>query len=307
VKDALVVVNPAAAGGRTGRSWPRVAALLRLGGLDFDSALTTAPGEATVLAREAVRNGSPLVVAAGGDGTIHEVVNGFFEDGEPVRGRCRLGVLPLGTGGDFRRTFEIPTDVVRAAAVLLSGRTRRIDAGRVTYRRPDGSEGQSVYCNTADAGLPGEVVHRVHRGVRVGSGELTFMVASALSLLSWHNQRLRIEADGDSWEVTAQQAVVANCRYYGGGMCIAPDAEPDDGLLDLVVVGDLHRLGNVRLIGPLRAGTHLTRGLPITHRRVRRVVVESDAEVRVDVDGELPGRLPATFEVLPSSLELVVP
>ncbi|MFZ0215733.1 MAG: diacylglycerol kinase family protein [Candidatus Dormiibacterota bacterium] len=307
MKDALVIVNPASADGRTGRSWHRIAERLREAGLTFDSALTTAPAEATTLARGGVREGRPLIVAAGGDGTIHEVANGFFEDGERLPCESRLGVLPLGTGGDFRRTFDIPSDPGGAAAVLVGRRTRRIDVGRITYRRADGSDGQSIYCNIADAGLPGEVVHRVSHGLRIGGGELTFLLASAVSLLRWHNRRLRITADGDAWEVTAQQAVVANCRYYGGGMCIAPAALPDDGLLDLVVVGDVSRVANVRMIGPLRAGRQMEGGFPITHRRVRRVVVEAESLVRVDVDGELPGRLPATFEVLPSALDLVVP
>jgi diacylglycerol kinase family enzyme len=116
-----------------------------------------------------------------------------------------------------------------------------------------------------------------------------------------------VEADGDVEELTAQQAVVANARYYGGGMCVAPQAEPDDGLLDLVLVGDVGRLQNLQLMGPLRAGTHLDGRFPITSRRVRRVTVEAEGTVRLDVDGEQPGRLPATFEVIPGALELIVP
>ncbi len=308
MKDALVIVNPASAGGRTGRTWPVVAAALREAGLNFDSALTTAPAEATVLTRQALDEGWPMVVAGGGDGTIHEVVNGFFDEaGQAVACATRLGLVPLGTGGDFRRTFDVPLDIRAAAAVLCAGRTRRIDVGRVTFVAHDGSRGARIFCNIADVGLGGEVVHRVNHGVRLGRGQLTFLLATAVSLLVWRNPRLRVEADGEVQELTAQQAVVANARYYGGGMCIAPDAEPDDGLLDLVLVGDVGKLENVRLLGPLRAGTHLAGGFPITTRRVRRVTVEADTRVRVDADGEQPGLLPATFEVVPAAVELVVP
>ncbi|MBO0703290.1 MAG: diacylglycerol kinase family lipid kinase [Candidatus Dormibacteraeota bacterium] len=308
MKDALVIVNPASAGGRTGRTWPAIAATLRGAGLSFDSALTRARGEATVLTREALGQGWPMVVAAGGDGTTHEVVNGFFDEaGQAIASQTRLGLVPLGTGGDFRRTFGVPTDTAAAAQVLRAARTRRIDVGRVTFVQDDGSSGARVFCNIADAGLGGEVVHRVNHGVRLGSGQLTFLLASAVSLLAWRNRRLRVEADGEVQELTAQQAVVANARYYGGGMCIAPGAEPDDGLLDLVLVGDVGRLQNLRLLGPLRAGTHLEGGFPITTRRVRRVKVEAETMVRVDADGEQPGHLPATFEVIPDALALVVP
>lgn len=305
-----MIVNPASAGGRTGRTWPAVASTLRAAGLTFDSALTTAPGEATVLTRQALEEGRSVVVAAGGDGTIHEVVNGFFDDaGVAIACETRIGLIPLGTGGDFRRTFGFPTDTSGAAAILRAGRTRRIDAGRVTYQAYDGSLGARIFCNIADAGLGGEVVHHVNRGVRFGDGRLTFMLASALSLVPWRNRRLRVEVDGEVEEVTAQQVVVANARFYGGGMHIAPRAEPDDGLLDLVVVGDIGKLETVRLLPRLRAGTHLEAGFPITSRRVRRVTVhaEEGAPPRVDVDGEQPGHVPATFEVIPSALELIVP
>ena len=249
-----------------------------------------------------------MVVAAGGDGTIHEVVNGFFDEaGQAPAGNTRMGLVPLGTGGDFRRTFEFPRDIRAAADILRAGRTRRIDVGRVTFVAHDGSRGSRIFSNIADAGLGGEVVHRVNNGMRIGRGQLTFLLASAVSLLTYRNPRLRVEADGEVQEVTAQQAVVANARYYGGGMCIAPHAEPDDGLLDLVLVGDVGRLENIRMLGPLRAGTHLDGGFPITTRRVRRVRVEADSMVRVDADGEQPGHLPADFEVIPSALELVVP
>lgn len=303
-----MIVNPASAGGRTGRTWPAIAAALRDAGLSFDSALTTARGEATVLARQALAEGWPVVVAAGGDGTIHEVVNGFFDDaGVALGASARLGLVPLGTGGDFRRTFAFPTDVAAAAAVLRGGKIRRIDLGRVTFERFDGTRGLRIFCNIADAGLGGEVVHRVNNGVRLGPGRLTFLLASAVSLLTWQNRRLRVEFDGETEELTAQQAVVANARYYGGGMCIAPHAEPDDGLLDLVLVGDVGRLQNLQLMGPLRSGTHLDGRFPITSRRVRRVTVEAEGAVRLDVDGEQPGRAPATFEVIPGALELIVP
>lgn len=308
MKDALVIVNPASAGGRTGRTWHVIAAALRGAGLSFDSALTTAPGEATVLARQALEDGWPTVVAAGGDGTVHEVVNGFFDEaGQAIACTTRMGLVPLGTGGDFRRTFGFPLETREAAKVLVAGRTRRIDVGRVIFEGHDGRPGARIFCNIADAGLGGEVVHHVNHGVRLGRGQLTFLLATAVSLLAWRNRRLRVEADGDVQELTAQQAVVANARYYGGGMCIAPGAEPDDGLLDLVLVGDVGKLENLRLLGPLREGTHLAGGFPITTRRVRRVTVEAETMVRVDADGEQPGRLPATFEVIPSALDLVVP
>jgi diacylglycerol kinase (ATP) len=309
VKDALIIVNPASAGGRTGRRWAGTADRLRAAGLDFDAALTSSRGEAVELARAAALEGRPLVVAAGGDGTISEVANGLLDAGEGG-GRSRLGVLPTGTGGDFRRTFDLPVEVERAAEVLVAGHARRIDAGRVTCAGA-GRGGDAVvrhFVNIASAGLGGDVVDRVEAGPRVLNGELTFLVASLVTLLRWRNKPVRLVVDGESRELLAQQVVVANCRYFGGGMCVAPGALADDGLLDVVTVGNVGTWESIRNIGKFREGTHLEQGHPeIAHTVGRRVEVSSPVRVRVEADGELPGVLPAVFEVVPNALEVVVP
>jgi YegS/Rv2252/BmrU family lipid kinase len=239
---------------------------------------------------------------------VNEVASGFFEGGEPVPTRSRMGVLPLGTGGDFRRTFGIPRDVDQAAGALARGRCRRIDAGRISYRRRDGSPAVCHFVNIASAGIGGDVVHRVNSGFKLISGEITFTLASALVLLGWRNKPMRVVVDGELHELVAQQVVVANCQYYGGGMRVAPRAVPDDGLFDVVIAGDLGLLENARLLGPIRRGAHLEMDHDkITYRTARRVEIASSENVRIDVDGEQPGVLPATFEILPAAIDLVVP
>jgi diacylglycerol kinase (ATP) len=308
MKDVLIICNPASRGGRTGRRWPEVAAGLRASGLDFDVAMTTCAGEATELARGAVTDGRPVVVAAGGDGTVNEVANGFLQAAEAGPAQSRLAVLPTGTGGDFRRTFGLPSDVGEAAAVLQAGRTRRIDAARVTCATPEGGTRVSYFVNIASAGIGADVVQRVNRGRRVVNGEVTFLIASIAALLTWRNKPIVAVIDGERVEVVAQQIVVANCQYYGGGMRVAPRAAPDDGLLDVLVIGDVGRVENARGLRKIRAGTHLEEDNPkLRFARARRVEVSSSEVVRVEADGELPGALPATFEVLPGALELVVP
>jgi diacylglycerol kinase (ATP) len=307
VKDTLVIVNPASAGGRTGRGWTETAARLRGAGLDFDVAMTSCRGEAIELARRGAAEGRGLLVAAGGDGTISEVANGILA-GRPEAGGPRLGVLPVGTGGDFRRTFGIPLDVGEAAVVLVRGRGRRIDAGRVTCAGPGGETVVRHWVNIASAGIGGEVVRRVDEGGVVVNGEITFTLASVLTLLSWRNKPMRVVVDGEARELVAQQVVVANCEYFGGGMRVAPRAKPDDGLLDVVVAGDLSAWENVRGLSKIRQGTHLDAGSPkITHAFASRVEVSSPELVRVEADGELPGVLPAVFEIVPDALDVIVP
>jgi YegS/Rv2252/BmrU family lipid kinase len=307
VKDTLVIVNPASAGGRTGRGWAETAARLRAAGLDFDVAMTSCRGEAIELARLGAAEGRALLVAAGGDGTISEVANGILAGGAAAGGP-RLGVLPVGTGGDFRRTFGIPLDVGEAAAVLVRGRGRRIDAGRVACAGPGGETVVGHFVNIASAGIGAEVVRRVDEGGVVVNGEITFTLASVRTLLSWRNKPVRVVVDGEARELVAQQVVVANCEYFGGGMRVAPRAKPDDGMLDVVVAGDLSAWENVRGLSKIRKGTHLDAGNPkITHAFARRVEVSSPELVRVEADGELPGVLPAVFEIVPDALEVVVP
>ncbi|MBO0684612.1 MAG: diacylglycerol kinase family lipid kinase [Candidatus Dormibacteraeota bacterium] len=308
MKDVMIICNPASGGGRTGRSWHEIASQVRSAGVDFDDALTTCPGEATELAGAAAAEGRRLVVVAGGDGTVNEVANGLLRAAEQGAVAPRLGVLPTGTGGDFRRSFGIPDDLAAAARVLREGRTRRIDAGRIACVDGEGRDQLMHFVNIASAGIGAEVMRRVRHGPRVINGEVTIQLASLTVLLRWRNRRIRALIDEERLEVVAQQVVVANCQYYGGGMRVAPRAVPDDGLLDVLVVGDVNLLDNARGMPKLRSGTHLDEENPkLTYRRARRVELESAELVRVEVDGELPGGLPATFEVVPGALELVVP
>ena len=308
LKDTLIIVNPASAGGQTGRRWPGVADRLRAAGLDFDVAPTSCRGEAEELSRQAVRDGRGLVVAAGGDGTINEVVNGFFEAGDPVAAGACVGVLPMGTGGDLRRTLGHPLDVERSAAVLKAGSARTIDAGRITCRSFDDGEVVRHFVNIADAGIGGDVVDRVNRGARIISGEVTFLLASIRTLLTWRNRPMRVVIDGRARELVAQQVVVANCQYFGGGMRVAPRAVPDDGLLDVVIAGDLGAWENVRGLRRIREGTHLDAGSPkLSHALAERVEISSPELTRVDADGEQPGVLPAVIEIQPAALRIICP
>jgi YegS/Rv2252/BmrU family lipid kinase len=308
LNDVLLIVNPAAGRGVTGRRWQDLEARLHAAGLRFDYELTSAPGEATTLAREAVRDGRPIVGAVGGDGTVSEVANGFFEGGEPIPGQSCLAAISAGTGGDFRRTFGMPQDPEAAAAMLLAARSRRIDAGRVTCSVGRGVQIVRHFVNVADTGIGGDVLTRVNGGFRVLNGEITYALAAAITLLRWHNRSMHVVIDGEARDVVAQQVVVANCQYFAGGMRVAPKALPDDGLLDVVVAGDLGLVDNLRGMRQIRRGAHLEGGNPkMWHRHARRVQVSSSSPLHVDVDGELPGMLPALFEVMPGALELICP
>jgi diacylglycerol kinase family enzyme len=202
----------------------------------------------------------------------------------------------------------MPKAPEEAAAMLLAGRSRRIDAGRVTCSVPRGGQIVRHFVNVADTGIGGDVLTRVNGGFRVLNGEITYALAAGITLLRWRNRPMHVVVDGEARDVVAQQVVVANCQYFAGGMRVAPKARPDDGLLDVVVAGDLGMLDNLRGMRQIRRGDHLDGGNPkIWHRQARRVQVSSPTSLHVDVDGELPGMLPALFEVTPGALELICP
>src|SRR2546421_6331038 len=162
----LFIVNPASGAGKAGREWAAIEAWLSSSGLPYEVAMTTRPLEATEIAQRAVRESRPVVVAVGGDGTLNEVLNGFFRNGAPIPTTSKLAMVPLGTGGDFRRTLRIPIDPKQAIDVLRSGMVRRLDAGCVTYQTSDAATAVRHFINIADAGLGGDVVFTVGNGTK---------------------------------------------------------------------------------------------------------------------------------------------
>lgn len=301
----VVIVNPNSQGGAAGRDWPRLAERVRRA-VPFEEVFTKAPGDATRLAREALRGGAERVVALGGDGTINEVGNGFFEDGKPIAPGAAMGILPYGTGGDFRKTVHVPKDFDAAVKVLAADHRRTIDVGRIDHRG-----GTRMFINIASFGLSG-VVDKVINKSKKRFGKLSFFAATTRAMLQYDNQRVRMTFDGDAAgavEMTISTVAIANGRYFGGGMYIAPDAEVDDGLFDVVALGDLGLTDLVFKSNRLYKGTHLTMK-ECSFRRAKVVhaePVDAGATVEMDVDGETPGPLPATFTIVPGALSLVAP
>ncbi len=255
-----------------------------------------------------MRESRPVVVAVGGDGTLNEVVNGFFRNGAPLPTSSKLAMVPLGTGGDFRRTLRIPSDSRQAIDVLRSGVVRRLDAGCVTYQNEDGSTGVRHFINIADAGLGGEVVFLVGNGTR-RFGSAAYTLAGLRALVRFKNKPMTVNIDGVVHELKkAQQVVVANCQFFGGGMQMAPSASPTDGVFDVVLVKNAGKIETMRGMSDIRSGKHLDQ----TNAKMelmygKRISVTSPEKVRIDLDGEAVGFLPALFEIQPGAIEFITP
>jgi diacylglycerol kinase (ATP) len=296
---SVVIVNPASAGGSTGEAWPQIASDLRSQFGSFRVLFTKHRGDAAALAGEAARKGAKLIIACGGDGTVSEVANGILASGKDVE----LGILPSGTGGDFRRTLEIPSRSRDAARLLRDGRTVRIDVGRVSFVDNNGADAMRYFVGVASCGMSTKVIQRVK------ADNISF--ASSLLQTALRNEAIRLAIqldDTNDRQLTVSNLCIANARYFGGGMKIAPDAKLTDGKFDVVGVGDLSALKIFTSAPRVYLGSHLS--MPeVSHALARKVTVrpaDRDKEVALEIDGELPGRLPATFQIIPGALRVRV-
>ena len=285
-----------------------MASWLPSAGIPYETVLTTRPLEATDITERAVRQSRPVVVAVGGDGTLNEVLNGFFHNGAPIPTTSKLAMVPLGTGGDFRRTLRIPTDPKAAIAVLRNGVPRRLDAGCITYQTSDGSTAVRHFINIADAGLGGDVVQQMGNGTK-RFGSAAYTLGGLRALIGFKNKPMTVEIDDVTHQLPkAQQVVIANCQFFGGGMQMAPTASPTDGVFDVILIKNAGKIETMRGMNDFRAGKHLDQSNPkIELLYGKRISVTSPVKVRIDVDGEAVGFLPALFEIQPGSIEFITP
>jgi diacylglycerol kinase (ATP) len=255
----------------------------------------------TDLAREAAAGGSRLFVAVGGDGTVNEIVNGLAgaESAE-------LAIVHRGTGGDFVRTFGIPRRLEDALAVARDGVAREIDLGRGTLKTWAGREGSAWFANVASAGMSGAIAKRINETDSAFGGKVSYAWSTLAVFARWRNAHVQVAVDGEERSGTMHDVLVANGRYVAGGMKICPDAEPDDGLFDVLLIGDVTKRDLVMAFPKLYRGTHLPHP-KAELLRGRVVEIDSPEPLPVELDGEQPGTTPARFEIVPRALRVRVP
>jgi diacylglycerol kinase (ATP) len=306
-KQMVFIVNPSAATGAVGKQWPRIETLCRERLGPFPCLMTSAPGDAREFARREALKGSSLIVCVGGDGTLNEIVNGLMSDQGPVRDDVVVGFIPFGTGCDFRRTLGIPKDVRGAIEVIAQGCTLPIDLGRLTYLGHGGRTSVRYFHNVTSFGLGGEVDERVNRAGREMGGFFSFLKATLISLLLYDKKRIRLRVDERFDEtVLTWNIAVANGKYHGGGMCIAPDASARDGLFEVTIVGDLSLREIVYHLPKLYSG-RIAEVKKVRMMAGKRIEAFSEQRVLLDVDGEQPGLLPVSIDIVPGALRFIMP
>jgi YegS/Rv2252/BmrU family lipid kinase len=240
------------------------------------------------------------VVAVGGDGTLNEAVNGVAGTGVP------LATLPLGTGMDFGRTYAIPTGFDDAVRVAVSGNEREIDAARVAYRTWAGEEATRWFANVGSVGMSAAVAQRANAMSKALGGRVTFFYALTRVFFEWENTEVTVTLDDGERRARMHDVILANGQWHGGGMRLAPDARPDDGLFDIVFIGDVTKRDFITTAPKLYKGTYL--GHPKVEL-VRSATATIDARERlpIEVEGEQIGTTPARFEIVPRALRIRVP
>ena len=295
----FVVVNPRSAGGRTAREWPRIETALRSAYPHMRLAMTERRGDATRLVRYALNEGHHEIVAVGGDGTINEAVNGLFDADGPVSPDAVFGFITSGTGGDFRKTFGLAAGYTAAIARLKAAPVHRIDVGRLSCLTQKGESTVRYFANIGSFGFSGAVINAASRArvAKLFGPRFAFALTSARLMLAWRDRTIRLRVDGELDEITAvSTVVVANGQFFGGGLQVAPQAKPDDGLFEVIVTagGSKGALADTRSVRTLRGRRVMA--VPVAETRGRPVLIE--------LDGECAGRLPATFELLSRALNL---
>lgn len=300
--ELTVIVNPHAGRRRVGEEIPALERALAARRLPYRLVSTAGRGDATRLARDALRAGGRYLVAVGGDGTVHEVVNGMFDDGRPIVEEAVLGVIAAGSGCDLVRTFGLPGDATKACAHLAGDNVYPFDVIRVSYTDLDGARAVRYCANVAEAGLGAAVAARAAR-LPAWFGGARYFAAFWRELPTYRLAAVRVRSDRKVYEGPAYQVVIGNCQFYGAGMRISPRSYPGDGVLDtLVFTGP--KSDAFTMLPRVYRGDHVPSDHVVEQRAKVVVEVDADRPLLVEADGEVLGTTPATFQVIPQPILL---
>ncbi len=302
-----VILNPAAASGGAARKKAAIISALTIAGSEPEVVHTQGPGDAGRLVRLARRDGVECVVIVGGDGTLNDASQGYLGGDGSLETGPDLAIIPSGTGGDFRRTFGVGDSVEEAAARLLAATPRPLDLGVLSVTGHDGTPLRRAFVNITSFGIGGLTDRIVNSSPKWIGGRAAFFLGTLRAMLAYRNASVRVRVDGRvCLEAPVLNVALANGRYFGGGMLIAPGADPSDGLLDVVALHDLTRVQGIALARHIYRGSHLGQpGVTVTRGKlIEAEALSPSTEVLIDMDGETPGRLPLRAEVFQAALRI---
>lgn len=302
----IAVVNPNAGGGKVANEWPLLSNILKEKGLQFEEVFTTHRYHAVELVIYALKRGFRKIISVGGDGTLHEIVNGLFYQQEIPVSEVTLAVLPAGSANDWTRMFRIPLNYDKAADTILEGRTIMQDVGKIEYTQ-SGVRNTRYMVNVAGIGLDANICHYCNIAKNKGhAGELSYVKAAFKALLGRRSNYTKVVVDGKSFFSGKVFSIGFGIgRYSGGGMIQVPDALADDGLVNLMVARKVSKIKFLLLFRQLFKGT-IYNFKEVSHCAAGRITVISRKPDRMEIDGEVVGTTPVSLEVVPRALRVIV-
>jgi YegS/Rv2252/BmrU family lipid kinase len=302
--NIAVVLNPKSANGKTAGAWSRVRRRLPDAVDVFE---TKYPGHGIDLAAEAIRGGARTVVAVGGDGTVNEVVNGFFDRDKPIADDAVLGIVPHGTGSDLIRTLRLPADEAEAAEIIRRGKSRFIDLAQVRYTTREDKPAFRYCVNLISFGMGGAVAARANRSSKPIGGKTAFLTATLITALHYRGNTVTLVLDGsETIQARIMNVAVGNGQYHGAGMWVCPQASLDDGLLDVTCIRHVSLPDLVRNL-PLLYNGKIYSHPKVERRQARRIEARSEETALIEIDGEPLGKLPVQISIVPKAIRVLVP
>lgn len=301
-----VIVNPESNKGRTRRRWAQIKEALKVFLKEFKYEFTEKPSQAIDISRAAIREGSELIVGVGGDGTMNEIANGFFDGKTIINPDSVMGIVPSGTGCDFIRSLHIPSNLKQAMQVITQAPSPAIDIGLASFQTKGGPVEERYFLNVADFGFGGEVLERMNQ-IRAKRKAASYLKSTLATFFHYKNKRIKIMVDGE--EIPQGEyliGAISNGRIFGKGMKIAPKARLDDELFDIILVRGMRVWEFLRNVWKIYAGTHLSHPKIsfVRGKKIEAIPQDPDENILIEIDGEQVGILPATFEIVPRSLSV---
>jgi diacylglycerol kinase (ATP) len=301
-----VIVNPESNKGRTRIRWGQIKDALNTFLKEFKYEFTEKPSQAIDISRAAIREGSELIVGVGGDGTINEIANGFFDGRDIINPETIMGIVPSGTGCDFIKSLNIPTNLKKAMQVITQAPSPKIDIGRAKFQTHAGSDAERYFLNVADFGFGGEVLERMNQD-RAKRKASSYLKNTLATFFQYKSKRIKLKVDGE--EIPREEyliGAISNGRIFGKGMKIAPNARLDDEFFDIVLVKGMKAWEFLRNVWKLYTGTHLSHPKIslIQGKKIEAIPEDPTENILIEIDGEQVGKLPATFEIVPKSISV---
>ncbi|NIM57584.1 MAG: YegS/Rv2252/BmrU family lipid kinase [Candidatus Aminicenantes bacterium] len=296
-----VIVNPESNQGKTRKHWKQIKEGLKSFLKEFKYEFTEKPLQATEISREAIKEGTELIVGVGGDGTMNEIANGFYENQKIINPVVSLGIVPSGSGCDFTKSLNIPHGFKNALKVITQAPSSLIDVGSAKFKGHSGKEEERFFVNVADFGIGGEVVRKVNQS-RMRRKASSYLRCLISTFIAYKNKKLRLKIDDEELPIDEYMiGAISNGRIFGKGMKIAPNAKLDDGFFDIVLVKGMKMLEFFRNAWKIYTGTHLSHPKIslIRGRKIEAFAEDDKNDVLIEIDGEQVGILPATFEIIP--------